>query len=106
MVGGVVWYGGAGEKGAMRDVSIAGREGEYTTRGGDALCRASLRARPRSTRACARCSGDEATDAAPSDDSEGEERDRRVFLYELVHRCLEWATRAAGRRLPLMWEIS
>jgi hypothetical protein len=51
--------------------------------------------RSRGTRACVRCSGDEASDASPSDDSEGEERERWVLPYESVHGGLEWVACAA-----------
>ena len=49
------------------------------------------------------CSWDETTDAAPSDDSEGEDREGRTLPCEPVHGCLERAMRAARRRVPLTW---
>jgi hypothetical protein len=62
--------------------------------GGDAVCAGALLG-SRSTRACARCSGDEAACAVLSDDREGEESEGWMLPCEPVHGGLERAARAA-----------
>ncbi len=50
-----------------------------------------------------RCAGDEATEAAPSEESEGAESERWVLPCDAVHGHLERAGCAARGRVPLTW---